>query len=62
MYLEVGANTAIRTRPRPFPNLDLPHVKPEVNHRANIMKKLNLSKTAEIVKYAVLKGYTTLTA
>ena len=28
------------------------------NHRANIMKKLNLSKTAEIVKYAILKGYT----
>ena len=28
------------------------------NHRANIMKKLNLNKTAEIVKYAILKGYT----
>jgi DNA-binding NarL/FixJ family response regulator len=28
------------------------------NHRANIMRKLNLNKTAEIVKYAILKGYT----
>jgi DNA-binding NarL/FixJ family response regulator len=28
------------------------------NHRANIMKKLKLNKTAEIVKYAILKGYT----
>jgi DNA-binding NarL/FixJ family response regulator len=32
------------------------------NHRANIMRKLNLSKTADIVKYAILKGYTSLTA
>jgi len=32
------------------------------NHRANIMKKLNLNKTAEIVKYAILMGYTSLTA
>jgi len=32
------------------------------NHRANITRKLNLSKTAEIVKYAILKGYTSLTA
>ncbi len=28
------------------------------NHRANIRKKLKLNKTAEIVKYAILKGYT----
>jgi len=32
------------------------------NHRANITRKLNLSTTAEIVKYAILKGYTSLTA
>ena len=32
------------------------------NHRASIMRKLNLSNTAEIVKYAILKGYTSLTA
>jgi DNA-binding NarL/FixJ family response regulator len=32
------------------------------NHRANIMRKLNLSNTADIVKYAILKGYTSLTA
>ncbi len=31
------------------------------NHRASITRKLNLSKTAEIVKYAILKGYTSLT-
>ena len=31
------------------------------NHRANIMKKLKLSKTADMVKYAILKGYTSLT-
>ena len=31
-------------------------------HRANITRKLNLSTTAEIVKYAILKGYTSLTA
>jgi DNA-binding NarL/FixJ family response regulator len=28
------------------------------HHRANIMKKLNLKKTAELVRYAVRKGYT----
>lgn len=27
------------------------------NHRANIMKKLNISTTAGIVRYAILKGY-----
>jgi DNA-binding CsgD family transcriptional regulator len=27
------------------------------NHRANIMKKLNLKKTADLVKYAIKKGY-----
>ena len=32
------------------------------NHRANIMKKLNLSKTADMVRYAIEKGYTSLTA
>ncbi len=32
------------------------------NHRANIMRKLNLTNTAEIIKYAILKGYTSLTA
>ena len=31
-------------------------------HRANITRKLNLTTTAEIVKYAILKGYTSLTA
>lgn len=31
-------------------------------HRANITRKLNLSNTAEIVKYAILKGYTSLSA
>ncbi len=28
------------------------------HHRANIMRKLNLKKTAELVKYALQKGYT----
>ncbi len=28
------------------------------NHRANIMQKLNLKKTADLVKYAIRKGYT----
>jgi DNA-binding NarL/FixJ family response regulator len=28
------------------------------HHRANIMKKLNIKKTAELVKYALRKGYT----
>ena len=27
------------------------------NHRANIMEKLNLKKTADLVKYAIKKGY-----
>jgi two-component system response regulator NreC len=27
------------------------------NHRANIMKKLNLKRTADLVKYAILHGY-----
>jgi DNA-binding NarL/FixJ family response regulator len=27
------------------------------HHRANIMKKLNLKKTADLVKYAIQKGY-----
>jgi DNA-binding NarL/FixJ family response regulator len=27
------------------------------NHRANIMEKLNLKKTADLVKYAIQKGY-----
>jgi DNA-binding NarL/FixJ family response regulator len=30
------------------------------NHRANIMKKLNLYKTAELVKYSIQKGITGL--
>ena len=29
------------------------------HHRASIMKKLNLKKTADLVKYAIRKGYTT---
>lgn len=29
------------------------------HHRANIMRKLNFKKTADLVKYAVQKGYTT---
>ena len=28
------------------------------HHRANIMQKLNLKKTADLVKYAIRKGYT----
>jgi DNA-binding NarL/FixJ family response regulator len=28
------------------------------HHRANIMKKLNIRRTANLVKYAILKGYT----
>ncbi len=31
------------------------------HHRANIMRKLNLKKTADLVKYAIQKGYTTPT-
>jgi DNA-binding CsgD family transcriptional regulator len=27
------------------------------HHRGNIMKKLNLKKTADLVKYAIQKGY-----
>jgi DNA-binding NarL/FixJ family response regulator len=27
------------------------------HHRANIMTKLNLKKTADLVKYAIDKGY-----
>ena len=30
------------------------------NHRANIMRKLNLSKTADMVRYAIEKGYISL--
>jgi DNA-binding NarL/FixJ family response regulator len=29
------------------------------HHRANIMRKLNLKKTADLVKYAIQKGYVT---
>lgn len=29
------------------------------HHRANIMRKLNIKKTADLVKYAIQKGYTT---
>ncbi len=29
------------------------------NHRANIMRKLNLKKTTDLVRYAVQRGYTT---
>jgi DNA-binding NarL/FixJ family response regulator len=32
------------------------------HHRANIMKKLNIKKTADLVKYAIQKGYTSPTA
>ena len=28
------------------------------NHRANIKNKLNIKKNAELVKYAIQKGYT----
>jgi DNA-binding NarL/FixJ family response regulator len=28
------------------------------HHRANIMRKLNFKKTADLVKYAIQKGYT----
>ncbi|MCX5892751.1 MAG: LuxR C-terminal-related transcriptional regulator, partial [Deltaproteobacteria bacterium] len=28
------------------------------NHRANIKKKLNIRKNADLVKYAIQKGYT----
>ena len=29
------------------------------HHRANIMRKLNIKKTADLVKYAIQKGYVT---
>jgi DNA-binding NarL/FixJ family response regulator len=29
------------------------------NHRANIMKKLNLTRTADLIKYALRRGYAT---
>ncbi len=32
------------------------------HHRANIMRKLNVKKTADLVKYAIQKGYTTTAA
>ena len=32
------------------------------HHRANILRKLNLKKTADLIKYAISKGYTTPTA
>jgi DNA-binding CsgD family transcriptional regulator len=28
------------------------------HHRANIMRKLNIKKTTDLVKYAIQKGYT----
>jgi DNA-binding CsgD family transcriptional regulator len=28
------------------------------HHRANIMRKLKIKKTADLVKYAIQKGYT----
>lgn len=31
------------------------------NHRANIMRKLNIKSTANLVKYAIRKGYTSPT-
>jgi len=31
------------------------------HHRANIMQKLNIRKAANLVKYAIRKGYTTPT-
>lgn len=31
------------------------------NHRANIMRKLNISNTANLIKYAIRKGYTSST-
>ncbi len=31
------------------------------HHRANIMKKLNIKKTADLVKYAIQKGYISVT-
>ena len=30
------------------------------HHRANMMRKLNINKAAELIKYAIRKGYTTL--
>jgi len=30
------------------------------HHRENMIKKLNVKKTADLVKYAIQKGYTTL--
>lgn len=30
------------------------------HHRANMMRKLEINKTAELIKYAIRKGYTTL--
>jgi DNA-binding NarL/FixJ family response regulator len=30
------------------------------HHRAHIMEKLNIKKTADLIKYAIRKGYTTL--
>jgi DNA-binding NarL/FixJ family response regulator len=32
------------------------------HHRANIMRKLNIKKTADLVKYAIQKGYTSSSA
>lgn len=31
------------------------------NHRANLMRKLNFKNSADLIKYAVRKGYTTVT-
>ncbi|MEW6388545.1 MAG: response regulator transcription factor [Thermodesulfobacteriota bacterium] len=31
------------------------------NHRANILRKLNLKKTADLVRYAIRRGYITIT-
>jgi DNA-binding NarL/FixJ family response regulator len=31
------------------------------HHRANIMRKLNIKKTADLVKYAIRKGYVSIT-
>jgi DNA-binding NarL/FixJ family response regulator len=32
------------------------------HHRANLMKKLNIKKTADLIKYAIQKGYVMATA
>jgi DNA-binding NarL/FixJ family response regulator len=54
LIAEVKSNKAVA-------NLLFISVRTVQNHRANIMKKLKIRKTADLVKYAIRKGYVSVT-